>query len=561
MSNPTAPNPPEKSAQKPVGYSLRGSVGDASLSSFGSMDSIDEIADLLTQARSAESVETEAIQTQTNVSHQAPSTAPKASSSSSDELKTRNAAKSKSIAAVAKNSTFEAPTKNPQAQKPQTKKTPTQKLRLPETIRKPQSFSNQPAAVPTQARSRSEARSRSAPPMPNRSKGRGFLLFLFLTLFGCAAYFAFSNFLRVESFGIVDGQMISVAAPWEGTVERWLVSEGDEVKQGQILVEINNLLTENQIDALGDELKLSQAELEAEMSKIRFNYHEHDERNRVREQRLQSDLTRAQGDLNSELVKLESFKREYLRAKKLAKHGSVSNEGYEKALYDYAGQRKKVVALRETVRVFEEQQNTPAVENSDRNNNGSPQLKPILAKIEMTKSEIRRLREKLELGQLKAPCDGKITQRLCLSGEPTKASVPVAEILKNNSVEAVLYVPQTHTDKYQPGDRVEVILDPYPEPMGCVVDRIGESYEPAPRNIARFYSYQQFLLPVYLKPDSASQRWMALRLNGTIRREFDLQNGLHNAVDESRSWTSELSNEVKNAYQSFFAKIEVKGDQ
>ena len=510
---------------------MRRSFDETDPNVLESMDSIDEIADLLAQANAERSIESEvSVSTEPTAGTQASSSA----AASAGDSKTADPV------AIARKSIVR-PTN--------------EAIQLPKNIRNAKPHQSDVASTPQ------KSRSRTAPPMPNRPKGRGFLLLLFLIMFGCVGYFAFSAFLKVESFGIVDGQLVSVAAPWEGTVGRWLVREGDEVTQGQILLEINNLMTENQIDALGDELKLTQAELEAEMSKIRFNYREHDELNRMREQTLQSDLTRARGELRSETVKLRGLEREYKRSKKLAQRGSLSKEAYEKLLYEYVGQRKKVAALEETAELFKKQQTAPSIESKDLISNGSSQLKPILAKIDMTKAEILRLRKRLELGQLTAPCDGRITQRFCLTGEATSPSVPVVEILKNNSVEAVLYVPQKHTDEYRPGDKVEVILDPYPDPMECVVDRIGESYEPAPKNIARFYSHQQFLLPVHLKPDTASQRWMALRLNGTIRKEFDLQSGVDNAWNEGRSWIRQAFASIKKSYQSLYATSEATRDQ
>ena len=193
-------------------------------------------------------------------------------------------------------------------------------------------------------------------------------------------------------------------------------------------------------NALGDELKLAQAELEAEISKIQFNFREHDELNRVRSQKTSADYTRTIGDLRAEEVKLQGLEREYKRSKKLAKRGSMAQSTYEKSFSEYVSQRKRVTALEDTVQLLEKQNGVPLITDREMNGNGSSQLKPILTKIEITKSEILRLRKTLELGQLTAPCDGRITERHCLTGESTLPNVPVVEILENNSVEAASVV-------------------------------------------------------------------------------------------------------------------------
>ncbi len=137
-----------------------------------------------------------------------------------------------------------------------------------------------------------------------------------------------------------------------------------------------------------------------------------------------------------------------------------------------------------------------------------------------------RVRERIDLGQIKAPVSGRITKRFCLTGEAVKENETVLEILEDNSIEAILYVPQKLTDEFEVGKDVQILLDPYQYPLTCTVRRLGDRFEPAPRSIARYYQSNQYLLPVYLIPHSEFSQLMAMRIHGTVKRPYEWKKSL-----------------------------------
>jgi hypothetical protein len=157
-----------------------------------------------------------------------------------------------------------------------------------------------------------------------------------------------------------------------------------------------------------------------------------------------------------------------------------------------------------------------------------------------------RLRERIDQGQIRAPVSGRITTRFCLTGETVKEREAVVEILEDNSIEVVLYVPQQLTDEFKCGTDIEIALEPYENTMRCTVRRLGDRFEPAPECIARFYQSQQYLLPVYLTPHSEFNQLMAMRIHGTVKRPYEWNKSLARICADWRSRWKEICSRAKS---------------
>lgn len=152
-----------------------------------------------------------------------------------------------------------------------------------------------------------------------------------------------------------------------------------------------------------------------------------------------------------------------------------------------------------------------------------------------------RLRERIGQGQVRAPVSGRVTKRFCLTGEAVKESEAVVEILEDNSIEVVLYVPQGLTDEFSPGCEIDISLEPYDHAMRCTVRRLGDRFEPAPDSISRFYQSQQYLLPVYLTPHAEFNQLMAMKIHGTVKRPYEWNKSLAKTLEGLQHRWNEFS--------------------
>ena len=378
---------------------------------------------------------------------------------------------------------------------------------------------------PVTASGPSAAALRSAPPMKKRGKGNGFLSLVFVVGFCALGYMVWSSLLQFQSYGVIEGRVISVSAPWDGSIHNWQVRDGEEVTQGQVLAVIKNIDMDHELEKFGDELKMNQALLDAEISKIQFESQQRKEQS----QKTIAEYHSANGELLSEREKYKELQRKFGRARRLLKTDNISRSKYEEVFFSLTGQKKKVKQLTESVEVLK-YRSEQANEATD---NGSPRLAPILATIDLSKSKIARLREKIDKGKIVSPVNGRVSKRHRLIGESTKSNEVVVEILEENSIQAVLYVPQRVVEEYEVGKEIEIALEPYAQQIHCTVDRFGNRFESAPTSIKRFYHANQALLPVYLTPSHETQTLLAARVGGTVKRPYEYSKGLEKIFSDS----------------------------
>lgn len=362
--------------------------------------------------------------------------------------------------------------------------------------------------------------------MKKRGKGNGFLSLIFAAAFFALGYAVWSSLLQFQSYGVIEGRVISVSAPWDGSIYNWQVRDGEEVTQGQILAVIKNIDMEHELETLGDELKMNQALLDAEISKIQFESQQRNEQS----QKTIAEYHSTYGELLSEKEKYKELDRKFERTRRLLKTNNVSRSKYEEAFFGLAGQKKKVEQLAESVEVlkYRSKQSSKAADN------GSPRLAPILATIDLSKSKITRLRERIDKGKIVSPVNGRVSKRHRLIGESAKSSEVVIDILEENSIQAVLYVPQRVIEDYEVGKEVEISLEPYAQKIRCTVDRFGDRFESAPHSIERFYHINQPLLPVYLTPNHDTHNLLAARVGGMVKRPYEYSKGLSKVFSDSK---------------------------
>ena len=376
-------------------------------------------------------------------------------------------------------------------------------------------------------------RPRSAPPLPKRNKGRFFVGSIFLTALSFGGYLFWSTFCQYQSYGVIQGRIITVSAPWNGVVVNWQIKEGELVTQGQPLAEIANLEMRHSLEALIDDLKLTQAQLEAESAKLKF-----EQQNLETESRLAAaDYLQLAGELDAERARYADLKKQLSRAKRLMESKHFSQQKYDELNFEYIGQQRKIGKMTDAVAALELRSKLTLRDHTvDR----QLQIQPLLTKIETTQSEIDRIREKIGQGRLLSPVTGRVVKRLCLTGESTILHEPIAEILEDNSTEAILYVPQKFADRYVVGDLVEIELPPYQQNLQCEITRLQDQLQSPPRQLKRYYAADEVLLPVHLKPLPEYEQFMSFRINGTIKMPVAWEQGVWDFMAGIRDRTSEL---------------------
>ncbi len=358
-------------------------------------------------------------------------------------------------------------------------------------------------------------------PVPKPPKGKWLVSVLLIAFCSFCIFQSWTNFFRYRCHGTVAGRSIQVSPPCDGVVQFLNVREGDLVRQGQLLMILDNLELRQRQAQLGDELKMAQANLAAQVARLKWE----SASQVVDRQKLGvAEYYEAWGKLLQEEARLQELGASLSRGEDLARTRAIALEELDQIRYTQKGQSQKVEKLRTAVEQLKKrmEQSGSLLEQPSGGvaEQGHDQLQPLLVKIETIQAEMIRHQERLALCKVHAGTNGRVVRIHRHAGEAAREGEPVLTVLEEGSLQMVLYLPQDSADLLAVEEEVEVTVEPARRPVAGRVVRIGDEYELAPENIKRHYRDGQKLLPVYLEPKDLDADWAALRVGGVVKLPY-----------------------------------------
>lgn len=257
---------------------------------------------------------------------------------------------------------------------------------------------------------------------------------VFLVIMGIVAAIH-STYFQSTDDAFVEGRLITVAPRVSGPVVKLLVDDNDEVKAGDLLVEI---------DPKDYEVKLHQAEAKLAQAKAQLNVTESDI------EKSSSNLSEAAEDVNSTKSKLDFAKKDHKRYNDMYKAGIVSKQDYDKSQKDYE---------------VSEANHKSAAEKS---NAAKFNLDSTKAKGEAVQADIKRLEAEVEQAKLDlsytkiyAPQSGKVSARSVERGNYLQVGQPLMQIVPDE-VWVVANFKEIQLTHMTAGQMVSIKVDTYP---------------------------------------------------------------------------------------------------
>jgi HlyD family secretion protein len=128
---------------------------------------------------------------------------------------------------------------------------------------------------------------------------------------------------------------------------------------------------------------------------------------------------------------------------------------------------------------------------------------------------------------LRAPRDGIVQTRSYEVGEVVTPGTRVLTLVDTREVEATFYLPNAELGAAEPGRKVEVVADAYPDRVfEATIRRVGTSAEFTPRNVQTREDRDRLVYAVDIaleNPDGALRPGMPVevRIPGTAKSEQD----------------------------------------
>ena len=244
-----------------------------------------------------------------------------------------------------------------------------------------------------------------------------------------------STYFQSTDDAFVEGRLITVAPRVSGPVVKLLVDDNDDVKAGDLLVEI---------DPTDYEVKLHQAEAKLAQAKAQLNINESDI------EKSTSNLSESAEDINSARSKLEFAEKDHKRYTDMYKAGIVSKQEYDKAQKEYEVSQANHKSA------------------TEKTNAAKFALDSTMAKTEAVKADIKRLEAEVEQAKLDlsytkiyAPQSGKVASRSVERGNYLQIGQPLMQIVPKEAW-VVANFKEIQLTNMKPGQPVSIKVDTYP---------------------------------------------------------------------------------------------------
>lgn len=322
---------------------------------------------------------------------------------------------------------------------------------------------------------------------PRKGKKVAFALVTALLCYG--GYSLWNSYLRYDSFGVVESDIVGVYTTTQGVMQNLKVSEGTVVRSGDFLAQIVSAEDNRQIDKLNDEIKISLAELDAkkeEMTKNKFNRLDliHQIEGQI------ADVSATIGELKTKLAFQRGEVARYSRLKTMDAAGSQEVDSAKSQADTIAivlkGKESSLKSLKDRLANLMNEENNDVA------------LKPIEAKIKYLNNEKSRYADKVKEGNIYSRYSGIVSSIKKRPGELVGID-PILTLIVDGTANLVLYYDPS--DKLPSiGSQVQVMIPSLGKMINSEVISISKDAIAPPDQIKSNYLANQKLIKVYLDP-------------------------------------------------------------
>ena len=247
--------------------------------------------------------------------------------------------------------------------------------------------------------------------------------------------------------GRLEATEINIAAKLAGKIENVLVDEGDYVKAGQTLVQMQTNTLVAELEQANAQIKVKEAELEQAKAQVE-----------VEEASLaaaKASLASAKSALAAKVSTMNNAKSRYDRSKELLEKDVTSRQTFEndEALYQSAS--ADVDAAKANIQSAEADiQSVEAAIVSDK-----AAVQKAQAAILAAKADADRIQADIDDSTLTAPIDGRIQYRIAEAGEVLSSGGRVLNLVDLTDVYLTFFVPEEVAGQIALGADARIVVD------------------------------------------------------------------------------------------------------
>jgi HlyD family secretion protein len=252
--------------------------------------------------------------------------------------------------------------------------------------------------------------------------------------------------------GHVEATEVRVSAKVAGTAQRVVVEEGDAVKVGQLLAEIDTTDTRLALAAARSERELADAELRLRVVGAR-----------------PEDVAAGESQLRRAEIDLASAARDLERMEGLLASGSGTAKGRDDARLRRDLALTGVEQAREMLRKLQK-------------GSRKEEIEAARARFESAGARIAQIEQQLKDATIVSPVEGIVTERLIEPGELAARGTGVAVVADLAGAWLSAYVPETDLGRIRLGQKALVVSDDRQQREG-MISFVASKAEFTPKNV------------------------------------------------------------------------------
>ena len=240
-------------------------------------------------------------------------------------------------------------------------------------------------------------------------------------------------------------QRVALAPRVDGRVIEIAVQEGDAVKKGDLIVQMQLNREQGEVDAARSEVSIQQANVKNAEAEIRAVEAEVAE--------AEAAVEQSKADLQEQEAELELARTNYQRAKTLVEQGAESQQFLDNSTKDLNAAKAQTNALKAALNSSEKALNA----SKERVASAQSALAGQQAALKQSESRVGIATENLDFNRITAPIDGVVGNIQPKVGDFVDVGEQVTSITQDNALELNVGIPLEQASKLEIGLPVEIL--------------------------------------------------------------------------------------------------------
>ena len=293
-------------------------------------------------------------------------------------------------------------------------------------------------------------------------------------------FFSMRGTSDVVLIGTVDANQVIVSSKVAGRIERLLVDEGQSVKQGALIAEIDKADLIAERDAARADLN----SLHSQVSQSRDTYASTHGDTDAQVKNADAALKAAQATLEESEANERQQALDTHRTVSLAEEGVASRQDRDRAVQTLAADQAHVRAARDQVNVARATLLTMQAHlnqaSAALNNVAATQGQMDSAKAKLDEAEVR-----IGYTRIAAPVDGVVSVRAARQGEVVSVGTPIVTLVDLTQTWVYAPMPETQAQAVKLGDTLQVRMPGGEQVSGQVIAKAAEADFATERDYSR----------------------------------------------------------------------------